>query len=80
MNACRSHREELDEILENPNDFHDKMMRAVKSNDFCSSLLSQIDEWHIFPIKKMTQARQQAIRLLDFKWIKLKTFSAELIH
>ncbi len=28
----------------------------------------------------MTQARQQVVRLLDFKWIKLKTFSAESIH
>ncbi len=48
MNDFRSHREklfnEMDEILENHLDFQDKIMGAMKSNDFCSSILLQIDE------------------------------------
>jgi hypothetical protein len=48
MNDFRSHREklfnEMDEILENHLDFQDKIMGAMKSNDFCSSIFLQIDE------------------------------------
>jgi len=67
MNAFRSHREELDEILENPNDFQDKMMRAVKSNDFYSSLLPKIDEWHIFPIKKNDTSSSTSCSITRFQ-------------
>ncbi len=56
MNGYRSHREklsnEMDEILENHLDFQDKIMGAMKLNDFCSSIFLHIDEWHIFHIKK----------------------------
>ncbi len=57
---------------------------TTKFNVVRSSLLAQTDERHKFIIKKVKQvtgqARQRAIQLLGFKWIKYKTFSAELMY
>jgi len=84
MNAFRSHREklynEMSELGDNQDNLQDKMKGAMESNNFCSSLLSQIEEWHKFPIEKTNQVRQQVVQRLDFKWIKLKRFLLELIH
>ncbi len=79
MNAFQSHREklsnEIDQLVDNQNDLPDKIEESIYS-----SFLSQIDGWHKFPIEKVKQNHQQIVQLLDFKWIKLKIFSAELIQ
>ncbi len=86
------HREEIftemDRIIEESNFLQDEINNGIQNNDEQNPLIAQIDQWKNATIKKVkkmaAKARQQAIQLLNSKWMevdtKLKDFSQELVH
>jgi hypothetical protein len=88
----KTHREgmftEMDRIVEERNRLQDVINDGIQRNDQQSPVIKQIDKWENSTIEKIkqvaTQARQQAIQLLNFKRMKIntefKSFSQELAH
>jgi hypothetical protein len=88
----KTHREgmfaEMDRIVEERNRLQDVINDGIQPNDQQSPLIEQIDQWQHITIEKVkqvaTQAREQAIQLLNFKRMKIntefKSFSQELAH
>jgi uncharacterized phage infection (PIP) family protein YhgE len=77
---------EMDKIVEARNHLQDEINNGTQGNNQKSPLLDQIDKWRDSTIERVkqvaTQARQQAIQLLDAKQTKIntdfKSFSQEL--
>lgn len=92
MKDLKNHHEtllsELDVIVEDRNEFQEKLNKVAQQNHFSSPLFMQIDDWQRSMTDKVAQAadqvRQQLIEVLDSKRSEVinnfEKFSKDLLH
>jgi hypothetical protein len=79
---------ELDVLIEDRNELHEKINKATQQSHSASGLLSKIDEWQKITLAKVKEAadraRQQVSIIMNTKRMeiatKFETFSKELVH
>jgi flagellar biosynthesis GTPase FlhF len=85
-NDFQTHRQtminEMDKIIEEHHHLQDEINNKAQSNDQQNSVFEQIDRWQKSTIEKViqvaTQARQQAIELLNNRRMEFKSFAQNL--